>query len=598
MGTEEHSFRVGFSLQGIPVVKKFVSRNAEMAQLTQALLPTSTEQMRRKVFVLHGLGGIGKTQLSTEFARKNQESYSAVFWTDGSSKERLKRSIANLTSRMPQHHLPERSRNYSQNGSANLDEVVKDVLDWLSRPANDQWLLIIDNVDREVSDSKGFDVKKFFPTADHGSILITSRLASLQQLGTDIKLEPVDDAQGASILENSLGQSTEGECNWQQIVRTVSNAWGKLGSLELVKLLQGLPLAINQAGSYMRTTGTNVSEYIELYDQVWARLMEKQHLSTLQENADRSILTTWTLSLNSLRSKSEHAANLLMLWAFLDHRDLWYELLRPTLDRKIANEVPRWFARCAGDRLEFKESMGLLLEYSFIDAKTESSSFSMHPVLHHWCFHTLEEDKATLSWLGLIVVGSAAPERTVRYSPLIQRRLLPHCDRVYSMMELLFQEALKNRKHLPSFSNACNQLGILYRNQGKMKEAENMYLHALIGKENAWGPEHTETLDTVNNLGVLYRSQGKIKEAEVMYQRALAGYEKAWGPHHIKALETRYNLGNLYKKWLMFEKAVQHFELVVQGYTRLLGPEHDETVDALDELEGCKSRLEEEREGS
>ena len=67
MGTEKESFRVDFSLQGIPVVKAFVARNVEMTRLTQALLPTSTDQMRRKVFILHGLGGIGKTQLSVEF---------------------------------------------------------------------------------------------------------------------------------------------------------------------------------------------------------------------------------------------------------------------------------------------------------------------------------------------------------------------------------------------------------------------------------------------------------------------------------------------------------------------------------------------------
>ncbi len=121
----------------------------------------------------------------------------------------------------------------------------------------------------------------------------------------------------------------------------------------------------------MRKTGTNVSEYIELYDQAWARLMEKQHLSTLREDADRSILTTWTLSFNSLRLQSEDAANLLMLWAFLDNRDLWYELLTPALDLAIADEVPRWFARCAGDKLEFKECMGLLLDTPSLTQKLD-----------------------------------------------------------------------------------------------------------------------------------------------------------------------------------------------------------------------------------
>jgi hypothetical protein len=63
-----------------------------------------------------------------------------------------------------------------------------------------------------------------------------------------------------------------------------------LGSLELVARLQGLPLALNQAGSYMRKTNTTVTEYIELYEQEWSRLMAKQHAFASCENTDRSIL--------------------------------------------------------------------------------------------------------------------------------------------------------------------------------------------------------------------------------------------------------------------------------------------------------------------
>jgi tetratricopeptide (TPR) repeat protein len=64
-------------------------------------------------------------------------------------------------------------------------------------------------------------------------------------------------------------------------------------------------------------------------------------------------------------------------------------------------------------------------------------------------------------------------------------------------------------------------LGSLYANLGRLDEAEKMYQRALQGKEKAWGPEHTSTLDTVNNLGSLYRDQGKLVEAEEMYRLAL-----------------------------------------------------------------------------
>jgi tetratricopeptide (TPR) repeat protein len=60
-----------------------------------------------------------------------------------------------------------------------------------------------------------------------------------------------------------------------------------------------------------------------------------------------------------------------------------------------------------------------------------------------------------------------------------------------------------------------------------MAEAEEMYLRALRGREKAWGAEHKSTLDTVNNLGNLYKDQGKIAEAEAILLRALCGREKA-----------------------------------------------------------------------
>jgi tetratricopeptide (TPR) repeat protein len=78
-----------------------------------------------------------------------------------------------------------------------------------------------------------------------------------------------------------------------------------------------------------------------------------------------------------------------------------------------------------------------------------------------------------------------------------------------------------------------------------------MYQRALQGKEKALGPEHTSTLGTVNNLGLLYADQGKLVEAEQMFQRALQGYEKAVGVDNVTtyppALNTIKNLGSLFE---------------------------------------------------
>jgi len=294
------------------------------------------------------------------------------------------------------------------------------------------------------------------------------------------------------------------------------------------------------------------------------------------------------VSFDHLREQNEDAANFLKLWAFLDNQNLWYELLTPSLHHEIFDEVPGWFVRCASDELDFKKCMRLLSKYSFINTKFESSSFFMHSVLHHWCLHAFEKDNAIMSWLAVIVVASAVPSQTMSDYSLLQRRLLPHCDRVFSLLEQSIQEVFNDKVNISSVSVACHRLGYLYSEQGKMKEAEDMYLRALTGCEQAWGLAHTSTLRTVNNLGNLYLKQGKTKEAEDMYLRALAGYEQAWGSEHKTPLDVRYNLASLYKEMATFENAAKHFELVVQGYTKILGSDHWKTVDASNRLKSCE----------
>jgi len=198
-------YRTVFSLEGVPRVREFVDRPAEMTELERVLLPQRQTQ-RQKIFVLHGLGGIGKTQLAVEFARQHYRRFSSVFWLDGRSEDSLKRSIASCASRIPQGQIPEISRAYSAGSNTDVDAVVRDVMSWLARVDNTAWLLIFDNVDREY-DARGghpdaYDVKCYFSGADHGSILITTRLARLEQLGDSQKLGKIDRGQAEAIFKS------------------------------------------------------------------------------------------------------------------------------------------------------------------------------------------------------------------------------------------------------------------------------------------------------------------------------------------------------------------------------------------------------------
>jgi hypothetical protein len=187
-------------------VRKFVDRPAEMAELERVLLPKQERDQRQRIQILRGLGGMGKTQLAVEFARRHYRQFSSVFWLDGQSEDTLKRSIASHASRIPQDQIAETSRMYAADSGADVDVVVKDVMAWLARPDNTAWLLIFDNVDREHKaqggDPDAYDVKRYLSGADHGSVLVTTRLARLEQLGESQQLGKVSKEQGQAIFRS------------------------------------------------------------------------------------------------------------------------------------------------------------------------------------------------------------------------------------------------------------------------------------------------------------------------------------------------------------------------------------------------------------
>ena len=192
------------------MVSKFMDRPSNIAELKQVLLP-QRQNGRQKVFVLHGLGGIGKTQLTIEFARRHYRKFSSVFWIDGRTKDNLKQSIAICANRIPEGQIAESSKAYSVTSVGDVDAVVKDIINWLSQPDNTDWLTIFNNVNRESGGDyavlNAYNVTCYLPRADHGSVLITTRLANLEQLGESWRLGRLSKEQTEAIFQSRYGGS-------------------------------------------------------------------------------------------------------------------------------------------------------------------------------------------------------------------------------------------------------------------------------------------------------------------------------------------------------------------------------------------------------
>ncbi|KAK4911280.1 hypothetical protein LTR66_017373, partial [Elasticomyces elasticus] len=517
-------FNIPLDLNAVPLISNFVGPQGELDNLWQCLQPEVSPS--RKVAVLYGLGGMGKTQLAVRFARDHKNDFTGIFWLSGKDRESLVQSLSIAFSR-----LPGQASSNEASIDTDVEQQARHMLRWLALDGNSRWLIIFDNVDHDTSfhgaDSDDYNIEKFFPNADHGSILITSRLQRLSDLGEPFSVQRLDSESSIELLLQSSGLLTR---------NTTRNFDRNPDTLSLANRLDGLPLAIVIAGAFMRETGTSITEYLQYYQKSWSELQ-------LQSNPGRqyhqgNILQTWMISYLAIQKRDPSAADLLLLLARFDNRDIWYELVKCA---RHSSNIPDWLNKATSSGLAFKAGVKSLIGFSLLDSRQQEGSYTMHPVVQDWCHYIANEskdvDQIQLNELAVISVGYSVPSASDRGYSELQQRLLPHAN---------LMRRLKFLDDNIELWGALHSLGDLYSDQSKLKEAEEMYQRALAGKEKALGPDHTSTLNTVTNLGNLYSNQGKLKEAEEMYQRALAGYEKALGPDHTSTLHIVNNLGLLY----------------------------------------------------
>ncbi|CAG9952144.1 unnamed protein product [Clonostachys rosea f. rosea IK726] len=545
-GTRASDFSITFSLSEVPETQYFVARESEIVEMRRTLSSDGS----RRIVVLHGLGGIGKTQLAVTYTKRYRDEYSAIFWLNIKDELSIRRSFTKVATQILRQH-PDASGLNALDPQLNPEEVIEAVKAWLSLPGNTRWLVVYDNYDNlRLSNHKtdtGVDILQFLPTSHQGSIIVTTRLSRVD-IGHRIrikKLESIDDS--LKILSTTSGRDS---------------LYDDMDARDLVEKLDGLPLALATAGAYLRHVAASCSDYLRLYTKSWARL----HASTpdLGSYQDRTLSSTWQVSYEQVKEKNALAAHLLQWWAYFSNEDVWFELLQPYDD-----EGTPWIFELK-DELNFNSAIGILQDYGFVEPHRlspdliESRGYSIHACLHSWTIHTLNQDcDGDLNRLALKCIASRVPSHNDDKFWQLQRRLLSHA----MMTCATIQDGDVGLDW--AFSN----LGNLYFDQGKMQEAEEMYLRALRGKEKAWGPDHTSTLDTVNNLGSLYKVQGKMQEAEEMYLRALRGMEKAWGPDHTSTLNTVNNLGSLYCDQGKMQEAEEMYLRALRGYEKAIGPQ-------------------------
>jgi tetratricopeptide (TPR) repeat protein len=345
----------------------------------------------------------------------------------------------------------------------------------------------------------------------------------------------------------------------------------------------------------MNETGANFDTYTRLYKEQWGELMQSQDQKHMPMRiySNGSVATTWMISYTAIRTRNEVAANLLLLWAHLDNRSLWHSLLAGASQKSAiaANRISVWLKEIVYDEMEFIRAIGVLRSYSLVEQMQGQTGYAMHPVVHRWALDIQdEEQRAELSWIATVIVGLAVPSTDEKKYWEMQMRLLAHVERCKRSVEQTTKDRLdEHRSELLKNEDvvllrAIHNLGYLYSERGRLKDAEEMYMQALEGRERALGADHPSTLNTVSELGIIYSDQGKLHGAEKMYNRALEGRKKTLGADHTSTLNTFNSLGSLYTNQGKLDRAEKMYNRALEGYEKALGAEHTLTLNTVNNL--------------
>ena len=367
----------------------FTGREPELAVIHEALHSPGAPRPKRRVIVLHGLGGIGKTQLAVQYAYIHQKEYTSVWCVNASTTETLSQGFLKIAQQLLSHHSkpslaglkPDSAQVavalglppdiVDQNGELNLSRdrdtmgiVVNAIKSWFAAEDNNQWLLIIDNYD----DPGNVNIFDFLHASSSGSILITSRSRDTCEIGEGLEVQEVTEDEALEMLrrsaqrdiasfqkgmyspphcmkrfhtrnlnrnpvrawlrplvlitlksEISMGIMTIGACSDLFLVDAEKNA-----AVAIVRKVGSLPLALDQAGSYVRTSQISFSKYLLRFEDTFAEVAAKNPPTVGGQRRGDTVFTTWEVSFNAL---GPAAQELLLLFGFLDNESISEELL-------------------------------------------------------------------------------------------------------------------------------------------------------------------------------------------------------------------------------------------------------------------------------
>ncbi|KAI9805171.1 MAG: hypothetical protein M1825_001007 [Sarcosagium campestre] len=464
---------------------------------------------------------------------------------------------------------------------------------------NKDWIMIVDGVD----DLEAYDCKDYIPRCKHGTLIFTSTrsdsVVALKAHGMEVT--GLDRKAAFTLL--LLEIDTE-----------------RLGSEDLieaekiVKVLDGIPLAIEQAGSLLRRN-MPLQDFLKQYNSHYSKIMNmKPERSFWSYDKNRSICAVFSMLFDSLTRENADNAKLLTLCSIFASPGVLVEWLLqfrlfdeiPSKSQASGVEVPDrlrkaerdfgkagWLADFAHDAIDFSSAVTRLKEFCMLKVRKDSGeghpTLSLHNSVRRWRLETLEslEREEWILLSAYILAKKLAADNDV---PDVNLQAVRLSRQVRHCWNLLGQYVSRHAIEVPhgrfchQFGYVATQFATFALQLGLIAEVEEMFEEAVqyesIVQASAW-PGDRRSLDLIKGLGLTLWKSGNLEKAGAMFNLLVTSSENLLGGEDEATLWAKNTLSEITDREALYARYQRRVLLATGGPERSKAPMVDEDNDDI-----------------
>ncbi|MEI3652777.1 MAG: tetratricopeptide repeat protein [Dolichospermum lemmermannii FEM_B0920] len=580
----------------------FVGRETE--------LTTIHEDLRRGNYVaITGMGGLGKTELVTQYATQYQDHYDGIIWFNARQRI-LAAEVFELFTFKFGLEIPQTQ------GEKLLTLQQQVAWCWLQYPETQKPVLIV--IDDLTDLTQLQDV---VPPETRFRVLITTRQQHLdpnyiQELPLEVLSPPI----ALELLQKQLGK------NHQRIVNEPKTA------TQICEFLGNLPLGIILVGSYLTTDlGLSLTQMLERLQKrklAETALQKRETINQTQLGIKAAFNLTW----ETLDTQTQYLGAFLSLFS---PQFIFWDLVVWVIELEVENEEKQliWTEE------ELTTSKKRLYQVNFLQTGQESpEAYTIHNLVRLFLQEQLAEVGEKQPILErtfitpMIFFAKRLPDSPtsqdienfktfVVHEEDLGKRLIDEINEetaaennlpvsmvadeifwvfeglgrfyqgegLYQVAEFWSQQLVKvcqtlfTGDHL-HVATSLNNLAIFYQSQGKYSEAEPLCLEALEMRMRLFTGDHPDVATNLNNLAILYRSQGRYSEAEPRYLDALEMTKRLFTGDHPDVATSLNNLAYLYDSQGKYSEAEPLYLEALEMIKRLFTADHPYIASSLNNL--------------